>query len=175
MLNLPSTISEWLDALQAPERLRKHLQIVYAVATELVEAIQAEWPALRIDKKLVVQGAALHDIGKTKHPNELYASGNQHPEAGYQMLVEKGYPEALAQIARVHEDWNHSDRTLEELLVALSDTIWCGIRNNPLEELVIKQIADHTQTDFWEVYIKMDPLLSQIAQGADERLRYQDS
>lgn len=134
--NLPSTISNWLEDLQAPRRLRRHLQIVYTVAVELVEAIQEEWPELIIDKKLVLQGAALHDIGKIKHPSELYEAGHQHPEAGYQMLVDKGYPAELAQIALVHEHWNNPGRTLEELLVSISDVIWCGIRNNTLEELM---------------------------------------
>jgi hypothetical protein len=175
MLELPSEISILSEELHAPARLRKHLQIVYSTAAELLESIQKEWPEMRLNKNQVLLGAGLHDIGKAKYSNELYEAGNQHLEAGYKLLLEKGYSDDIAQIALVHEDWDNPDRSLEELLVSLSDVLWNGIRNNPLEEFVVKRIAERSQSDFWEVYMKMDPVLSKIAEGADERLGYQGS
>ena len=170
---LPPEITQLLGAHNAPTRLRKHLQIVYSTAAEMLELLHREWPELQINEKLVLWGAALHDIGKTKHSNELYEPGNRHPEAGHQLLLEKGYADEIARMVLVHEDWNKPDRSLEELLVSLSDVIWNGIRNDELEEFVIQRIALLTGSDFWEVYIKMDAIITQIAKEADDRLAYQ--
>ena len=172
---LPTTITQLLAELQAPTQLRRHLQLVYSTAAELLEALHREWPGLPVNEQLVLQGAALHDIGKTRHPEELSEPGSKHLKAGYELLLEKGYSEDIARIALVHEEWNNPERTLEELLVSLSDLVWNGIRNNELEEFTIKRIAERTQTDFWDVYMKMDAIISEIAAGADERLSYQGS
>ena len=50
----------------------------------------------------------------------------QHLEAGFNLLQEKGFSTGVARVALHHEDWNNPDRSLEELLVSLSD-LWFGI------------------------------------------------
>lgn len=170
---LPKEINQLLEDLNAPSGLRKHLQIVYSTAVKIMESVQKEWPELQLNETLLLHGAALHDIGKAEHPEELSEPGNRHVKAGYQLLLERGYSKKVVRAVLVHEDWNNPDRSLEELLISLSDIIWNGIRNNELEEFTIKRIAERTQTDFWDVYMKMDAILSEIAEGADERLAYQ--
>ena len=173
ILELPAHISRLLEETDAPIRLRRHLQIVYSTAAELLESLLDEWPGLHVDDKLVLEGAATHDIGKVAHPAELSGPGSQHLEAGHQLLLEQGYSKKLARVALVHERWNDPARTLEELLVSLADLVWNGIRKDELEEFVIQRIAERTESDFWEVYMKMDPVLTNIAGGADERLFFQ--
>jgi len=160
---LPADIVRLLEELDAPPELHKHLHVVHSAAAELLESIRKEWPELKTDNQLVLWGAAIHDIGKVLHPNELSEPGDQHLEAGYHLLLEKGFPTKLAQIALVHEHWNHPDRSLEELLVSLSDLIWNGIRNNELEEIIIGRIAEKTHAGFWDVYLRMDPILEKAA------------
>lgn len=161
---LPVDITLLLEELDAPPELHKHLRVVYSAASELLESIHSEWPGLRTDNQLVLWGAAIHDIGKVLHPNELSEPGDQHLEAGYHLLLEKGFSRKLAQIALVHEHWNHPERSLEELLVSLSDLIWNGIRNNQLEEIIIGRIAEKTHAGFWDVYLKMDPILEKATE-----------
>jgi hypothetical protein len=172
---LPTYVTQLLEELDAPTRLRKHLQIVYSTAEEIVGAICEKWPALPLNKQQVLIGAATHDIGKAEHPEELVEPGNNHLEAGYNLLLNQGYSKESAQFALTHEDWNNPERSLEELLVSLSDLIWNGIRNDTLEELVIKKIAERLQAEYWDVFMEMDPILMEIAKGADERLSYQGS
>jgi len=49
------------------------------------------------------------------HPYELTGPGTQHLGAGYQLLMEHGYPEEPALLALNYEDWNSPYRTLGKL------------------------------------------------------------
>ncbi len=170
LLELPGEIKQLLEEVDAPGDLQKHLQMVYSAADQVVRGVHQEWPNLALNDQLVLWGAALHDIGKTVYPDELHQPGSQHPAAGCDLLREKGYSGELAQIALTHENWNHPERSLEELLVSLADTIWKGIRDDKLEELIIAGIAESTQSDFWTVYQKMDAIVSRIADAGNERI-----
>jgi hypothetical protein len=122
---------------------------------------------------LVLFGAATHDIGKTKFLNELEGPGNEHLHEGRQILLNLGYSKEESRFAYTHSNWNNDDITVEDLIVSLSDNLWCGSRINELEELAVKKIADILKIDFWEVYRKLNPILDKIASNADKLLEYQ--
>ncbi len=128
---------------------------------------------LKIDKDAVLFGAATHDIGKLMCKHEIYEEGNDHLELGYKLLKDLGYTERFACFAKNHETRVYGERTLEELLVSLSDVIWKGIRLNELEESVVQKIAERINKGFWEVYPKLDLIISTITSQSDERLIYQ--
>lgn len=174
ILELPGNISNLLAKLEAPTRLKKHLQIVYSMASQVLEKGLNTWPKLAVDRQAVLFGAATHDIGKAIITSELYESGNEHEARGYQLLLSLGYPENLARFAKHHGQWNTSERTLEELLVSLSDILWNGGRIFALEELASQKIAERLNADFWEIYTVLDGILTSLASGADERLFYQE-
>jgi len=173
MIALPKEILQILESHQAPERLKRHLELVHDVACMLVDKITLQWPGLQFDHVAVLFGAATHDIGKLKCTSEIYEKGDEHEELGYLLLKELGYTENLARFARNHGNWDNPDRDLEELLVSVSDVIWSGIRINKLEEMLVKRIAERLKTDFWEIYPGLDAMLSDLATGADKRSMYQ--
>ncbi len=67
--------------MRAPPRLKAHLCLVHEVACKLTAQIAAAWPRLVIDEPAVHLGAAIHDIGKVIHPDELIESGEAHEYA----------------------------------------------------------------------------------------------
>ena len=173
MVTLPKEIQLLLESHQAPERLKRHLELVHDVASMLIDGITVKWPDLQFDHVAVLFGAATHDIGKLQCINEIYEKGKEHEELGYQLLIKLGYTENLARFARHHGSWNNKKRELEELLVSLADVTWNGIRINELEERVVQKIAERLDAGFWEIYPDLDSILSVIATGADKRLMYQ--
>ena len=173
MKNLPKDIEKILEEADAPCRLKRHLQIVYYVASGLLDQLNNEWPNLNINRKAILFGAATHDIGKIEVLEEIYSSGNQHEKKGLQLLTKLGYPDILARFAWSHGNWRDKDMKLEDLLVSLSDVIWNGIRLHELEELIVKKIAVCIKRDFWEVYPKLDAIITKIIIGADDRLLFQ--
>jgi len=173
MVTLPKEILQILESQQAPERLKRHLELVHEVASVLIDKITLQWPTLQFDHVAVLFGAATHDIGKLQCINEIYEKGKEHEEVGYQLLKKLGYTENLARFARNHGDWSNPGRNLEELLVSIADVVWNGIRINELEEMVVQRIAERLKTGFWEIYPDLDSILSAIATGADKRLMYQ--
>lgn len=60
--------------------------------------------------------------------------------------------------------------SLEELFVALADTLWKGKRNSQLEDLVIKRLATQYNKDYWEFFVEMDSCFETIASDGDSRL-----
>jgi metal-dependent HD superfamily phosphatase/phosphodiesterase len=66
---------------------------------------------LEFDQDAVLFGAAIHDIGKAVHPDELSRLGSAHEEAGRALLVAHGVPASLARFAATHGDWSAPDRT----------------------------------------------------------------
>ena len=61
-------------------------------------------------------GAAIHDIGKTVHPQELSEPGHAHEDAGRRLLLEHAWPEKLARLSVTHgADFGGND-PLEDLL-----------------------------------------------------------
>jgi hypothetical protein len=60
--------------------------------------------------------------------------------------------------------------SLEELLIALADKLWKGVRNQELEELVISRVSDILRQDRWELFVTLDSVFEQIASRGNERL-----
>ncbi|HET8911673.1 MAG TPA: HD domain-containing protein [Ktedonobacteraceae bacterium] len=171
---LPAEVREMLAKYAASPRLVAHLTVVYDVAVALVKQLSIIWPSLVYDQESVLLGAATHDIGKIRYPNELTGPGDQHEEIGPQMLRENGFPEKHARFARTHARWDRETPVkLEDTLVAFADTIWKGQRNNDLEQEITQQIASQIQEEAWNVYMKLDDLTSELEKGAHERILWQ--
>ena len=171
---LPSDVAELLQQLGAPPRLVAHLTLVHDVSCLLTERFDATWPTLRYDRTAVRMGAALHDIGKTAHPEELSQPGHTHELAGEALLRAHGFPDALARFARTHRQWaDEEEPQPEDWLVALSDTWWRGKRDEQLEAVVRRWIAEQTQTAQWRVFAALDDIAAEITAQADDRLTWQ--
>ncbi|WP_370365553.1 HD domain-containing protein [Catenulispora sp. GP43] len=167
---LPLRAAELLRDVQAPPRLVAHLRAVHDVAAQLVA-----WTAKRglpIDADAVLFGAATHDIGKAVHPGELSGPGSEHEPAGRDLLLAHGIAPELAKYAAIHSTLS-TDSTLDELLVSLADTVWKGKRRTELEDLVVARLAAASGREAWDEFLELDTLLTDIADGADERLAYQ--
>src|SRR5271166_6126543 len=87
---LPAEAGLVLQRFNAVPRLVAHHILVHDVATRLTAAFQNQWPALPVDPAVVLLGAAWHDIGKVRYPEELTGPGHQHEAAGVTMLLEAG-------------------------------------------------------------------------------------
>ena len=60
--------------------------------------------------------------------------------------------------------------SLEELLVALADKLWKGVRKLELEERVIDRVAASLKTDRWDAFVELDNLFETIAADGTARL-----
>ncbi len=174
MKNLPLQVSDLLEKYQASALLKRHLTLVYNTSIEICTQFTKEWITLSFDKQEILFGSATHDIGKIIETSELYEKGNKHEQKGYELLLQNGIPEKLARFAKTHGNWDQESLTIEDLMVALADKIWKGKRVEALEERLTKEISIRTNTDYWEVYTKLDAIISKIALGADERLLWQN-
>lgn len=153
----------------APERLLKHGRLVLETADEIVTALVAL--DVVFDAVSVRIGALLHDAGKILHPNELSGGGAQHEEAGERFLLEQGVDPKIAHFCVSHAQWSSMQCGLEDLLVALADTLWKGVRREELERRVIHEVAKRLGVDMWSVFVDLDSCFEQIADNGEERLR----
>jgi hypothetical protein len=55
-----------------------------------------------------------------------------------------------------HARWSTMVASFEELLVALSDKLWKGVRKPDLEERVIDAIAARVGNQRWDVFVELD-------------------
>jgi hypothetical protein len=171
---LPSQVTTLLQKLAAPPRLVAHLILVHDVAAQLLAALQRHWPDLPIDAPAMLMGAAVHDIGKVQHPDELTGPGQQHEHDGPALLVRWGVEPRLARFAQSHGAWRtQPNLDLEDLLVALADTCWKGGRDQALEQRVAERLTAASGSDPWEVFIKLDDIVERISADADARLAWQ--
>ena len=60
--------------------------------------------------------------------------------------------------------------TLEELVIALADKLWKGVRKSELESLIIDRIAEVVGRDRWDIFIPLDSRFEEIASSGHERL-----
>jgi len=171
---LPPVAQVLCQQLNAPPRLVVHLQLVHQAAGELIDGLKKAFPGIPLDEPAILFGAATHDLGKTMHPDELEASGEKHQENGPALLISKGVDPRLARFALTH---GRLDDTMsaEDFVVALADEVWKGGRFPDLEALLVKRIAGQTGIPEWQVFSRLDEILGEIAEGADERLAYQRS
>ncbi|CAM1343513.1 HD domain-containing protein [Tenacibaculum amylolyticum] len=173
LVELTNEIKNLLEQCNAPQRLVKHLTIVNSTAFYIIEEFKKEWPNLLLNEKEILFGASTHDIGKAVITNELYNKGNKHESEGLKLLKELGFKDQEARFTVTHGDWKNPDLKIEDLLVCLSDKVWKGKRINELEEKVTYKISELTETDFWDVSIKLELILEKITIGSDERIAWQ--
>ena len=57
--------------------------------------------------------------------------------------------------------------------VALADSIWKGQRDDDLEQEVVGKIAAAVKIEPWDVWLRLDEIVTKIADRADERLEMQ--
>jgi hypothetical protein len=168
---MPRTAEEarrLLAELDAPARLVKHVELVGEAADAILGTVAAE--GVRVDAELVRTGVLVHDIGKIWHPAELVGPGSSHESAGERALLERGWDADVARICWTHARWIDPSCTLEELLVALADKLWKGVRVPDLEERVIDAIASRLGRDRWDIYTVMTDAFDEVAAGGSHRL-----
>lgn len=158
----------FLRELGAPHRLILHARLVSEVAEKIAEQISSL--GIIINKQLVLLGAALHDAGKIRHPEELEGVGYRHEDAGESLLVEYGIAPDIARCCRSHGQWQTMNCSLEEYLIAISDTVWKGKRDSELEKRICDIITERAGRDRWEILIELDTLFESIASDGPERL-----
>jgi HD domain len=167
---LPPEAQRLCQQLDVPPRLLAHLQLVHDVAAELVAGIRRIFPDATFDHEAVLFGAATHDLGKVLHPNELTGPGHKHEDDGPGLLRANGISERLARFAMTHARWSDD---LEDMIVALADSVWKGKRSAGLENALVKSIAAGTGLPDWEVLLQLDKIIEQIAADSIERLAWQ--
>ena len=172
--DLPDDAEELLAKLKAPPRLIAHLTLVHDAAFEIVDSLQLRWPELMIDRDAVLFGSSTHDAGKCLHRNELTGPGNQHETDGPGLLEQYGVSPERSRFARTHGVWKtEPNLAIEDVVVALADTCWKGVRIEELETKLATLLADSLQIEAWEVFMYLDDLVTGIASHAEVRLAWQ--
>jgi hypothetical protein len=170
---LPDDVAGLLLELDAPPRLGAHLRAVHDVACRLVDAITEHWPELVLDAAAVRYGAAVHDIGKVRHPAELSGPGSEHERTGYELLLARGVDEPSARFARTHAAWTGPGIRTEDLVVSVADKIWKARRVPDLEQLLLTRLAAAAGVPAWEAFLTFDDVLTALAADAPGRLEVQ--
>lgn len=157
-----------LRRLGAPDRLVRHGSLVAEAAEEILAFVM---PIAPVDAAVVRSGAWLHDAGKARHRSELDGPGNAHEEDGEAMLLALGVDARIARTCWSHARWRSAvDVTIEDLLVALADTLWKGKRSADLEERVIDTLAVLAKRDRWDLFTTLDDGFERVAAGGFGRL-----
>ncbi|MGW4634659.1 HD domain-containing protein [Nocardia sp. NPDC004415] len=173
--SLPERVEVLLASLEAPPRLGAHLRAVHEVAWQLADWVDRSHPEMEFDREAMLFGAATHDIGKVVHPGELSGPGTAHEQAGYELLLARGFDEKAARFARTHGSWTGPDVGMEDLLVSLADKVWKAKRVPELEQLVVQHLAAVAGQPPWQIFMALDDELERIAADADRRLAFQAS
>jgi hypothetical protein len=158
-----------LAELEVPPRLLRHHELVLEAAIELCDGLARRLGA-RFDAGEVQVGAALHDVGKLRHPEELSGPGHAHEAAGRALLLEQRVPEHLARFCTTHASWDQPTLAIEDLLVALADKLWKGKRLAALERRVVERFSHQLDLPAWKVFELADAVFESVASKADERL-----
>lgn len=157
-----------LRALGAPDRLVRHVELVGEAADSLLVAFARQ--GVKLDERFVRVGVVLHDVGKIVYQDELSKPGAEHESAGERLLLERGVPAQIARVCRSHAQWATMDSSLEELIIALADKLWKGVRVSALEERIIERAAISLNRDKWDLFIALDAAFDEIAGDGDARL-----
>jgi len=157
-----------LKELGAPPRLVTHGRLVAEAADLLLTKLRKL--GIAIDEPWVRAGAVLHDVGKIQHPAELDAPGAAHEEAGLALLLARGIDPRIARCCVSHAAWQKMECSLEEILVALADGLWKGVRRPVLEGRVIVEIAERSERDRWAAFVELDTCFEEIADDGPGRL-----
>lgn len=163
-----TTGQELLRRLGAPVRLLRHVELVLEAAELILDKLEALRVPVRGD--FVRTGVALHDAGKILHPTELEASGSLHEPDGEALLIGAGVSPELARVCLSHARWETMEVTLEELVVALADKLWKGVRNERLEQRIIDAVASELGLNRWDIFIELDTTFEHVASAGTDRL-----
>lgn len=158
---LPELAEVLCSKLAAPPRLVRHLRTVHGSAILLVEGLRRCFPGLAFDARMVLLGAAIHDLGKVLHPGEIDGPGHLHERDGPLFLQAQGLEPSIARFARTHAAWN--GEAIEDHLVAFADTVWKGQRIDALEQAVCLAISAEVGVSDWEAWFAIDELACEIA------------
>jgi hypothetical protein len=157
-----------LMQLGAPRRLIRHVELVGGGAEILLAKFNELGFPIRAE--VVRVGVVLHDAGKILHPAELDGGGNAHEPAGERLLVDHGVSTELARICISHARWAEMPVTPEELLVALADKLWKGVRNAAIEERVVDDVVAILHRDRSATFVELDTLFEEVAATSADRL-----
>jgi hypothetical protein len=64
---------------------------------------------------------------------------------------------------------------LADLLVAAADKVWKGKREDSVEQALAHRIAVLSEREPWQVWLGLDDILTNLAEGASDRLGWQAS
>ena len=157
-----------LHDLGAPTRLVRHVELVGEAADALLLAFTRL--GVRVDGDFVRVGVVLHDVGKIVYQDELSNPGAKHESAGERLLLERGVSEQLARVCRSHAQWSSLETSFEELIIALADKLWKGVRVRALEERVVERAAISVNREKWDLFVPLDSVFEEIADDGDARL-----
>lgn len=158
----------FLQDLGASSRLLLHVKLVGEAAETLIEKLlELKVP---FDADFIRLGVVFHDVGKTIHIEELSQKGSLHEIEGERLLLKNGVDEKLARCCQSHGQWATIDCSFEEYLIALSDKLWKGKRENKLENIVIEQVAKILNQDRWDIFVELDSCFEKIASEGESRL-----
>lgn len=163
-----ATARSLLVDLGAAPRLLRHVELVHEAADLILRKLAALHVPIRPD--FVRVGVALHDVGKVLHPAELDAPGSYHEPDGEALLLRSGVSPELARVCMSHARWDAMDVSLEELVIALADKLWKGVRNPRLEERCVDAIAAVLGKTRWDVFIELDSAFEDVAAAGQQRL-----
>jgi hypothetical protein len=162
------TARQLLVDLDALPRLLRHVELVGEAAELLLAKFASLGVPLRTD--LVRVGVVLHDVGKIAHPAQFHGRGAEHEPAGEALLLGRGVSPELARICMSHARWRHMQVSLEELIVALADKLWKGVRDHELEGRVADLVASNLELERWELFVELDTAFEDIAGDGAHRL-----
>jgi predicted hydrolase (HD superfamily) len=157
-----------LQSLGAPRHLLRHVDLVGEAADQILVELRAS--NIKVNEQFILVGVALHDVGKIKHPSEMTAPGSNHEPTGEEMLLAAGASPEIARVSLSHARWSQMPVSLEELIVALADKLWKGVRVPELENMVISECANRSKQDYWQLFVGLDSSFEQIADHGSDRL-----
>lgn len=157
-----------LKKLKAPEHLFVHVKMVGEALEEIIDFLSRY--RLPIDYNFARLGVVFHDAGKIVHPLEFTESGNKHESEDNKLLLENGVTPELAQCCISHAQYDGNECSIEELLVALSDSIWKGTRVEKLELRIVDKIAALMGKERWDIFMELDDCFESVASSGGKRL-----
>ena len=164
----PADARSLLANLGAPEHLLRHVELVGEAADLLITCFGEN--RVSLDDGFVRVGVVLHDAGKIEHPQELAGPGDDHEPAGERMLLAAGVTPAVARVCLSHARWRAMAVELEDLVIALADKLWKGVRAPELEERVLREATVRSGRAFWDLFVPFDSCFEKIAEGGHARL-----
>ena len=115
----------------------KHLRGVAHLAMGIVDEFTRNFPAVEVDRDIVLAGALCHDIGKCwecdpvnqqrwrTRPDKVGYPSMRHSVYGAHICLSAGLPEAIAHIALGHSmEGDHIARSTECMIIHWADNSW---------------------------------------------------